>query len=69
MAAFAAVLAHNSPRQHERDLDAAGSPAEVAAILRRYAEAGVGHAMWVLRPPWDLETIRRVAEVRAAMGA
>ena len=68
-AAFTAVLAHNSPRQHERDLDAAGSPAEVATVLRAYADAGIGHAMWVLRPPWDLETIRRVGEVRAAIGA
>ena len=67
--AFAEVLAHNSPRQHERDLDAAGSPAEVAGILRTYADAGVSHAMWVLRPPWDLETIRRVGEVREALGA
>lgn len=68
-AAFATVLARNSPRQHERDLDAAGSPAEVAAVLRPYAEAGIGQSMWVLRPPWDLETIRRVGEVRAALGA
>ena len=68
-AAFAAMLAHNAPQQHERDLDAAGSPAEVAAALRSYAAAGIGHAMWVLRPPWDLETIRRVGEVRAALGA
>lgn len=68
-AAFAEVLAHNSPRQHERDLDAAGSPAEVAGILRTYVDAGVSHAMWVLRPPWDLETIRRVGEVRQALGA
>lgn len=68
-AAFAAVLAHNAPQQHERDLDASGSPAEVATVLRAYAQAGIGHAMWVLRPPWDLETIRRVSEVRAALGA
>jgi alkanesulfonate monooxygenase SsuD/methylene tetrahydromethanopterin reductase-like flavin-dependent oxidoreductase (luciferase family) len=68
-AAFAEVLAHNSPRQHERDLDAAGSPDDVAAVLSAYAAAGVGQAMWVLRPPWDLETIRRVGEVRSALGA
>jgi alkanesulfonate monooxygenase SsuD/methylene tetrahydromethanopterin reductase-like flavin-dependent oxidoreductase (luciferase family) len=66
--AFGAVLAHNAPQQHERDLDAGGSPAEVAATLRAYADAGIGHAMWVLRPPWDLETIRRVGQVRAALG-
>lgn len=29
----------------------------------------LGAAVWVLRPPWDLETIRRVGEVRAALGA
>jgi F420-dependent oxidoreductase-like protein len=68
-AAFADVLARNSPRKHERDLDAAGSPSEVAAVLRSYAEAGIGQAMWVLRPPWDLDTIRRVGEVRAALSA
>lgn len=68
-AAFADVLAHNAPQQHERDLDAAGSPAEVAAVLRSYADAGIGQSMWVLRPPWDLETIRRVGEVRGALGA
>jgi alkanesulfonate monooxygenase SsuD/methylene tetrahydromethanopterin reductase-like flavin-dependent oxidoreductase (luciferase family) len=68
-AAFAAILEHNSPRQHERDLDAAGTPAEVAALLRSYADASIGHAMWLLRPPWDLETIRRVGEVREALGA
>jgi alkanesulfonate monooxygenase SsuD/methylene tetrahydromethanopterin reductase-like flavin-dependent oxidoreductase (luciferase family) len=67
-AAFDTILAHNSPQQHERDLDAAGSPAEVARVLRSYADAGIGHAMWVLRPPWDMETIRRVGEVRAALG-
>lgn len=44
-------------------------PAEVAATLRAYADAGIGQAMWVLRPPWDLETIRRVGEVRVALGA
>ena len=68
-ATFAAVLAHNAPQQHERELDAAGSAEEVAETLRTYAEAGIGHAMWVLRPPWDLETIRRVGEVRSALGA
>lgn len=68
-AAFADVLDHNSPQPHERNLDAAGSATEVAAVLRSYADAGVGHAMWVFRPPWDLETIRRVGEVRAALGA
>jgi hypothetical protein len=40
----------------------------VATLLRSYADAGIGHAMWVQRPPWDLETIRRVGEVRAALG-
>ncbi len=66
-AAFAAVLDHNTPQGDERDLDAAGSPAEVATTLREYAAAGIGHAMWVLRPPWDLETIRRLGEVREAL--
>lgn len=62
------MVRRNLPQPDERALDAGGSPAAVATVLRRYADVGVGHAMWVLRPPWDLETIRSVGAVRQAMG-
>jgi F420-dependent oxidoreductase-like protein len=64
---WAEIVARNRPQADERALEAGGSPDDVAAALRHYADAGVGHAIWVLRPPWDLETIERVAEVRAAL--
>jgi F420-dependent oxidoreductase-like protein len=62
------IVRRNRPQDDETGLEAGGAPAEVAASLRRYAEAGIGHAIWVLRPPWDLETIRRVADVRDRLG-
>jgi F420-dependent oxidoreductase-like protein len=64
---FAEMVRRNRPQPDERELDAGGTPAEVADTLRGYAAVGIGHAMWVLRPPWDLETIRRVGEVRRAL--
>ena len=40
---------------------------KVAEVLGRYAAVGIAHVMWVMRPPWDLETIRHVDEVRALL--
>lgn len=49
----------------ERGLNAGGPPAMVADYLSRMADLGVSEVMWIFRSPWDLETIRRVGEVRA----
>jgi alkanesulfonate monooxygenase SsuD/methylene tetrahydromethanopterin reductase-like flavin-dependent oxidoreductase (luciferase family) len=57
----------NRPQPGEGELEAGGSPRDVAAALGAYRELGVGQAIWVLRPPWDLETIRRLPDVRQAM--
>ncbi|MFL5778409.1 MAG: LLM class flavin-dependent oxidoreductase [Chloroflexota bacterium] len=51
-----------------RDLSLAGPPASVAQGLRRYAEVGVDEVVWILRAPFDRETIDRLDEVRAALG-
>jgi F420-dependent oxidoreductase-like protein len=61
------IVTRNLPQADERALEAGGSPDEVTTHLRRYADAGVGHAIWVLRPPWDLETIERAAGVRSLL--
>jgi alkanesulfonate monooxygenase SsuD/methylene tetrahydromethanopterin reductase-like flavin-dependent oxidoreductase (luciferase family) len=45
-------------------LQVGGSPAEVAAELRRHEEAGFGHTIWVFRDPYDIETMQRLADVR-----
>ncbi len=49
------------------DLDAGGSPGDVAAALVPYRAAGFEHVMFVLRSPFDLETIDRLPELRAAI--
>ena len=52
----------------ERGLTAGGSPAEVAAFVDGYRRLGVGEVIVVFRDPFDLESIRRLGEVRAALG-
>lgn len=51
-----------------RGLACGGPPAVVAAFLRDYANLGIDEMIWIFRPPFDLETMRRLAEVRAAIG-
>jgi F420-dependent oxidoreductase-like protein len=51
----------------ERGLNAGGSPDAVAEYVARFAPLGIDEVMWVFRSPWDLETIRRLDEVRARL--
>jgi len=44
-----------------------GSPSEVAAYLERYRRIGIAEVIFVFRHPFDIETIERVGEVRAAL--
>ena len=46
-----------------------GPPDAVADTLRSFAEVGFDHIVWIFRAPWDLETIRRLPEVRALLEA
>jgi len=67
---FAEIVRLNRPQPDERELGAGCTPAEVAEVaevLGRYAAVGIAHLMWVMRPPWDIETIRHVDEVRALL--
>jgi hypothetical protein len=41
----------------------------VAAYLDGYARIGVSEVIVVFRDPFDLETIERVGEIRAALNA
>jgi F420-dependent oxidoreductase-like protein len=52
----------------ERGLTVGGSPAEVAAFVEGYRRIGVREVIFVFRDPFDLETIERIGEVRAALG-
>ena len=58
----------HAPEPGEDRLLAGGPPERVADALRPYLEVGFRHHVWVFRSPWDLATIGRLAEVRAALG-
>jgi len=53
----------------DRGLTIGGSATEVADYLARLAVLGIGEAIFTFRAPFDLETIARIAEVRAALEA
>jgi alkanesulfonate monooxygenase SsuD/methylene tetrahydromethanopterin reductase-like flavin-dependent oxidoreductase (luciferase family) len=52
-----------------RGLTVGGSPGDVAAYLDGYRRSGIGEVVFVFRHPFDVETIGRLDEVRAALGA
>jgi F420-dependent oxidoreductase-like protein len=57
------------PDGTERGLGLGGSPREIAQLVERYRTAGVGEVIFVFRAPFDLETIARLDEVRAALAS
>ncbi len=65
--AWAGWVGVHCPIDGEERLDAAGTIKEVAAALQALADVGFGHPVMILRTPWDLETIERLPELRAAM--
>ena len=67
--AWSAVRAAHGIQPGEDPLHAGGSPADVAAALRPWLDAGVDEIVAVLRAPWDRETIERLGEIRAALAA
>jgi hypothetical protein len=57
------------PQAGEGRLSAGGSVEEVADALRAYRNVGFEHPVLIFRTPWDLETIARLPELRAALAA
>jgi alkanesulfonate monooxygenase SsuD/methylene tetrahydromethanopterin reductase-like flavin-dependent oxidoreductase (luciferase family) len=53
----------------DRGLTVGGPPEEVAALIDAYRRVGVGEVVFTFRSPFDLETIERLGEVRAALEA
>lgn len=68
-AAWADWARVHRPQGGEGRLDAAGPVSAVADALRRYRAVGFDHAVFIFRNPWDLETIDRLPELRAAVEA
>ena len=51
----------------DRGLTVGGPPSDVARCLARYRDVGIAEVIFTFRDPFDLETIKRVDEVRAAL--
>ena len=49
------------------DLNVAGPPQVVADYVRRFEALGIAEVIWIFRDPFDLETMRRLPQVRAAL--
>ena len=64
--AFEAIRRRHS-LSPDRLLETGGSPREVATDVARDAALGFRHPIWIFRDPFDLETIGRLPEVRAAL--
>jgi alkanesulfonate monooxygenase SsuD/methylene tetrahydromethanopterin reductase-like flavin-dependent oxidoreductase (luciferase family) len=56
------------PQEGEDRLLAFGTVADVAAELDRYRAVGFEHPVLIFRTPFDLETMDRLPELRAALG-
>jgi F420-dependent oxidoreductase-like protein len=57
----------HEPQRGEGSLDAGGPVETVAEALSAYRDVGFVHPVLIFRTPWDLETIDRLPELRAAM--
>jgi hypothetical protein len=42
---------------------------DAVATIRRYAEVGFRHTVWIFRSPFDLATMDRLGEVRRRLEA
>ena len=66
---WAACVAAHLPQEDERGLDAGGSLDEVAEAIARYRAVGFAHPILIFRNPFDVETMDRLPELRALLGA
>jgi len=61
-------LERHRPQAGEDRLNAFGTVADVAEELDRYRNVGFGHPVLIFRSPFDLETMDRLPDLRAALG-
>jgi len=67
MARTQGIAGTHGPEDIEHGLNAGGPPEAIAAYLREFAALGIDEVIWVFRSPFDLETMARLGEVRAAL--
>jgi len=53
----------------ERGLNAGGPPGQVADYAAAFEALGIAELIWIFRNPFDLETMGRLSEVRAALAS
>ncbi|HET7728233.1 MAG TPA: LLM class flavin-dependent oxidoreductase [Candidatus Limnocylindrales bacterium] len=68
-AAWEAVRRRHHPPTGEDRPEVVGTVDDVVAGLRAYADAGIEHAIWVLRSPFDLATMDALPVIRARLAA
>jgi F420-dependent oxidoreductase-like protein len=66
---WAEWVTRHIPQEGEERLMAAGTVEEVAATLAAYRNAGFAHPVLIFRTPFDLETMGRLPELRAALAS
>jgi alkanesulfonate monooxygenase SsuD/methylene tetrahydromethanopterin reductase-like flavin-dependent oxidoreductase (luciferase family) len=69
VAAYEEIRERHRPQPGEDLLDVGGPPETVAGLVTRYRDLGVDQVIWIVRSPWDLETLRALPAVRAALAA
>jgi F420-dependent oxidoreductase-like protein len=67
LAAIHGLAAKTGAESGARYVLLTGPPGDIATRLREYAAVGVDEVIWIFRHPFDLETIERIGEVRAAL--
>jgi F420-dependent oxidoreductase-like protein len=66
--AWSTTRERHRPQLGEDRPDLIGTVGDVAATIRAFERAGIDHVLLVLRSPFDLETIERLPDLRAALG-
>jgi alkanesulfonate monooxygenase SsuD/methylene tetrahydromethanopterin reductase-like flavin-dependent oxidoreductase (luciferase family) len=61
------IAGPDGPDDVEHGLNAGGPPEAIAAYVREFAAIGIDEVIWIFRSPFDLETMRRLPAVRAAL--
>jgi F420-dependent oxidoreductase-like protein len=67
--AWEATATAHGPRHGEDRGDVTGTVDDAVTTIRRYAEVGFRHTVWIFRSPFDLATMDRLGEVRRRLEA
>ena len=69
LAAIHGLAAKTGAESGARYVLMTGPPEDIATRLREFEAVGVDEVIWIFRHPFDIETIERIGEVRAALAS